>query len=536
MILSAAKKKMSKQKKKRKNANEKAFGIKDQNDSGENDEKSDEASELDTQSQHRLKKASKALNEAQADAALPKTVAKVGGAAIASATSSATKLARKKPVEMSADELQKAIDGVDAAIGDGKILLPADAGILARALAVLKKALIELGGGSLSIKNKGELEDLVDQKRKKESGDSETSNAELPTGEMAKQKQVEVAKAVEGVRQAQQQVAYNRQQRGEPTADPNNETLKTVKRIDADNLDAEGMAKALDDVEKAIAEGKTLAPEGGSLLQRMLFALKKALFDLAGVEFKQEITNKEELLDLIQSKSNNTSDNEPKDETNSPERAAKINRVKSAIEDVKEAEAHIARQQQTEGPIGGVAVQGALKAISETPPEKMTEQQLHDAIKAVDDALEKNKVMLSADTGLLTRLLYILKQALFSLGGADPEWEYEDRQKWVDKLDSLQREQEKEREQVHNNTELNAEADSDKSEVDAADDDINHEQDSTSDQDTLSSQAEDIDKLPAQDNSPLINPDYKQVSAFNDALVDVTREQQRLKLSYPDWH
>jgi hypothetical protein len=90
------------------------------------------------------------------------TVAAAGEGPIAAVTA-----LKKKPKDMTADEISDAIAAVEKAIEDGKQdLLPADASRLQRALYALKMALFELGGVApeLAGKDKKELEELIKAK------------------------------------------------------------------------------------------------------------------------------------------------------------------------------------------------------------------------------------------------------------------------------------------------------------------------------------------------------------------------------------
>ena len=268
-----------------------------------------------------LKKATDDYNKAKAQVKDRSSGTGVGGAA-ARAASKAGNLAKKKPEDMTAGEIRDGIEEVEKAIEDSKALLPKEAGLLQRVLFALKMALFELGGvdPELAVKDKDELEKLIAEKTK-----------DAPPDAAAQQK---VAQAVEGVNQAQDQIQSNREARGESSADTSNPALNKLKQKKIEEMSAAEIREGIDAVEKAIEDGKALLPKEAGRLQRLLFALKMALFELGGVDPELVYEDKEELEKAI---ADNLKDSLP-----SPQAQQTLNQ---AIDDVNQAQSQIAANQ-----------------------------------------------------------------------------------------------------------------------------------------------------------------------------------------------
>jgi hypothetical protein len=194
---------------------------------------------------------------------------------------------KKRPEDMTAGEISDAIAAVDKAIAEGKLLLPADAGLLQRALYVLKMALFELGGvdPKLAVKDKQQLEELIAAK----------------SVDAAPATQHNVKNALDGVNQAQATIA-RRNPAGQNSKDSAYPGLAVLKQKKPEALSAQELTDAIDDIDRAIAQGKLLLPADASLLQRALYALKMALFELGGVDPKLRYEAKQQLLDILQKK------------------------------------------------------------------------------------------------------------------------------------------------------------------------------------------------------------------------------------------
>ncbi len=351
-----------------------------------------------------LKKATDDYNKAKAQVKDRSSTAGAGGAATRAA-SKAGNLAKKKPAEMTPGEISDGIKEVEKAIEAGKALLPADASLLQRALFALKMALFELGGvdPDLAVKDKEELEKLIAEKTK-----------DAPPDAAAQQK---VAQAVEGVNQAQDQIQRNREARGESSADTSNPALNKLKQKKPEEMSAAEIREGIDAVEKAIEDGKALLPADAGLLQRLLFALKMALFELGGVDPELAVKDKDELEKAIASKL--------KDSPPSPQVQQNLSQ---AIDDVNQAQGQIAANQPQGSTETSPRATPALDTLRKKNPQDITKTEIVEGIEEVDQKIEETKALLPKEAGLLQRLLFALKMALFELGGVDPQLVYQDKE------------------------------------------------------------------------------------------------------------
>ncbi len=252
-------------------------------------------------------------------------VKSIGGSVVRAATGKSQALANIQPEDLTAAELQAAIEQTDKAIAAGKILLPADASILVRALTILKKALLDLGGvnGDLKSSDKEVLQQRLSDKLATDQKNTDVKN----------QDQAAVKSAVAGVQAAQETIARSREQRGESAGDPQTRNIAEIININPLNMNGESIAKGIQEIEKAIEANKRLIPQDASRLQRILSLLRKALFELGGVDPDQEIDNKEELLAKIKAENPTAID------TTDPERQQAAAKVTQALEDLKRANA-----------------------------------------------------------------------------------------------------------------------------------------------------------------------------------------------------
>lgn len=173
----------------------------------------------------------------------------------------------KKPADMTAAELSNAIAEIDQQIEKGKALLPADAGLLQRALFALKLSLLRAGGvdPELAVKDREQLEKLIAEKRGNAPADAATQAA--------------VTQAVEDVKTVQTQTASrNPTQPGSGTS--NYPAIDRLKQTSPENLSTAEIEAAISDIDRSIADSKVLLPQNASPLLRALYALKLALLDL----------------------------------------------------------------------------------------------------------------------------------------------------------------------------------------------------------------------------------------------------------------
>ncbi|NEP90001.1 MAG: hypothetical protein F6K18_26025 [Okeania sp. SIO2C2] len=304
------------------------------------------------------------------------------------------KLKQKKPEDMSASEIQEGIDAVEKAIEDGKALLPADAGLLQRLLFALKMALFELGGvdPELAVKDKDELEKAIAEKTSDAPPDPQTSQ--------------NLTKAIDDVNQAQAQIA-NRNPAKQNSADSEYPGLDRLKQKQPEELSAEELKEAIDDIERSIEKAKVLLPENASTFQRALYTLLMALYELGGVDPKLRYEGQERLEEILKEKL--AADNQEVD----TETRANFNQ---AIQDYKEAES---------------TVQGNLDAAPDdqdlnqvlTKPEKLSPEQIRNSIAALDRNIKQARRLPPEDASVFLRAAYILREALLLLAGESNEVE-----------------------------------------------------------------------------------------------------------------
>jgi hypothetical protein len=312
----------------------------------------------------------------------------------------------KKPADMTAADISRAITEIETQIENGKALLPADASLLQRALFALKLALLKAGDvdPELAVKNKKQLEQLIAEKRGQAPVDAATQAA--------------VTQAVNDVKAAQAQVQNQQAARGETISPSTNDVLDRLKTKSPDAMTAEELSTAIAEIDQQIENGKALLPADASLLQRALFALKLALLNAGGVDPELAITDREQLEQLIAEKRGQA-----------PADAATQAAVTQAMTDVKAAQAQVQKQQAARGETVSPSTNDVLDRLKTKSPDAMTAEELSTAIAEIDQQIENSKVLLPADASLLQRALYTLKLALLRVGGVDPELAVQDRER-----------------------------------------------------------------------------------------------------------
>ncbi|MEM9218657.1 MAG: hypothetical protein AAGD25_30490 [Cyanobacteria bacterium P01_F01_bin.150] len=350
-----------------------------------------------------LKKARNELTQAKDN--LQDTATNIRESAIATATAF-----KKKPEDMSADDISDAIDAVENAIKDGQTnLLTADASKWQRAMYALKMALFELADvdPQLAVKDKDKLKELIETKRTNATTDPATS--------------AKVRKAIADANKVQADIPL-RQTDSQPQKPPGNQDLERLQDKQSEDMSADEIIQSIAAVDKAIEKGQTdLLPADAGKWQKVLRTLQLALFELGGVDPELAVKDRDKLIDQIATKqSKPLTDNTRK-------------KIEQAIADVNRVQSDINNRPPT--PID----YKALEKLKDTPPEDMTADDIVQAIAAVDKAIEEGQTdLLPADAGKWQKVLRALKLALFELGGVDPDLAVKDRNELIELIATKQ--------------------------------------------------------------------------------------------------
>ncbi|MFG6096296.1 hypothetical protein SPB21_13630 [Leptothoe sp. ISB3NOV94-8A] len=344
-----------------------------------------------------LKKARNELTQAKNN--LQDTATNIRESAIATAIA-----IKKKPEDMSADDISDAINAVEDAIKDGQTnLLPADASKWQRAMYALKMALFELADVDprLAVKDKENLKKLIKTKQANTTTDPATS--------------AKVRKAIADANKVQADIPL-RQTARQPQKPPGNQDLEKLKNKQPEDMTADEIIQAIAAVDNAIEKGQTdLLPADASKWQKVLRTLQLALFELGGVAPDLAVKDRDQLIDQIATKQGQPLTDDTRD------------KIEQAIADVNRIQSDINNRPPT--PID----YKALEKLKDTPPEDMTADDIIQAIAAVDKAIEEGKAdLLPADTSKWQKVLRALQLALYELGGVDPDLTVQNKDELID--------------------------------------------------------------------------------------------------------
>ncbi|MEO1394045.1 MAG: hypothetical protein AAFV90_14150 [Cyanobacteria bacterium J06634_5] len=350
-----------------------------------------------------LKKARNELTQAKDN--LQDTATNIKESAIATAIA-----IKKKPEDMSADDISDAINAVEDAIKDGQTnLLPADASKWQRTMYALKMALFELADvdPQLAVKDKENLKKLIETKQANTTTDPTTS--------------AKVRKAIADANKVQADIPL-RQIARQPQKPPSNQDLEKLKNKQPEDMTADEIIQAIAAVDKAIEKGQTdFLPADASKWQKVLRTLQLALFELGGVEPELAVKDRDKLIEQIATKQGKPLTNDTRD------------KIEQAIADINRVQSDINNRPPT--PID----YKALEKLKDTPPEDMTADDIVQAIAAVDKAINEGKAdLLPADDGKWQKVLRALKLALFELGGVDPDLAVKDRNELIELIATKQ--------------------------------------------------------------------------------------------------
>jgi len=283
------------------------------------------------------------------------------------------------PKKLRPSERDAAVQSLNSDIDSAKNLPPAEAGILLRAVQFLRQVLLEL--------------------------DNQNSDAENRNGQAQQESDTDAAvlkKAVDDFNKAKEKVKDAISDAG--TGEAASRAAAQVARKKPEDLTADDLREAIAEVEKAIEDGKVLLPADASLLQRALYALRMALFELGGVDPQLAVKDKAELEKLIDAKS----------DASGVAPIAKHHLTK-AIDEVKRA------QQQVQNKLDETPESPDLaKALAN--PEAMTTTEIRRSVEAIDQHIKQAQGLLPEEASLFLRFAYLLKLALLNLAGLRREF------------------------------------------------------------------------------------------------------------------